>query len=84
MKKIIFLSALLLSIILIVQVLVVGKVALSMFNKKKVEPGTAPDFINMELSEAQRIAGDMGANISVRLEEYSNTVSKNIRKSLLV
>ncbi len=70
-------AAVVLSIILIIQVLVVGKIASSMFGKNKTEEGKAPDFINMELSEAQKIAGDMGINISVRIEEYSSKVSKN-------
>ncbi|XTR37363.1 Stk1 family PASTA domain-containing Ser/Thr kinase [Paraclostridium tenue] len=70
-------AAVVLSIILIIQVLVVGKIASSMFGKNKTEEGKAPDFINMELSEAQKVAGDMGINISVRIEEYSSKVSKN-------
>jgi eukaryotic-like serine/threonine-protein kinase len=70
-------AAVVLSLVLIVQVLVVGKIALSMFGGNKAEPGTTPDFINMELSEAQKAAGEIGATISVRAEEYSNKVSKN-------
>ncbi|WP_331482119.1 Stk1 family PASTA domain-containing Ser/Thr kinase [Paraclostridium ghonii] len=69
-------AAVVLVLILITQIIVIGKIALGFRNKATAE-GTAPNLINMELGEAQKKADEQGLNIRVSIEEYSDTVEKD-------
>lgn len=69
-------AAIVLTLVLITQIVVIGKIALGFKNKDTAE-GTAPNLVNMELDEAQKKADDLGLNIRVSIEEYSDSVEKN-------
>lgn len=69
-------AAIVLTLVLITQIVVIGKIALG-FKSKDTAEGTAPNLLNMELDEAQKKADDLGLNIRVSIEEYSDSVEKN-------
>ncbi|UOW67391.1 Stk1 family PASTA domain-containing Ser/Thr kinase [Paraclostridium bifermentans] len=69
-------AAIVLTLVLIIQIAVIAKIALGFKNKDTAE-GTAPNLINMELDEAQKKADELGLNIRVSIEEYSDSVEKN-------
>lgn len=69
-------AAIVLTLVLITQIAVIAKIALGFKNKDTAE-GTAPNLVNMELDEAQKKADDLGLNIRVSIEEYSDSVEKN-------
>ncbi len=70
-------AAVILSLILITQILVIGKIALPLIKGDSVEQGTTPDLINKDLGEAQEIAEKLGVNVRVKIEEYSSQVEKD-------
>lgn len=69
-------AAVILSLILIAQIIFIGKIALG-FKGNKVEQGTAPELINKTLDEAQDMAKELGVNIRVSVEEYNDKIDKN-------
>lgn len=69
-------AAIVLTLILITQIVVIGKIALG-FKNKDTADGTAPSLLNMELDEAQKKADELGLNVRVSIEEYSDSVEKN-------
>lgn len=69
-------AAIVLTLILITQIVVIGKIALG-FKNKDTADGTAPSLVNMELDEAQKKADELGLNVRVSIEEYSDSVEKN-------
>ncbi len=69
-------AAIVLTLVLITQIAVIAKIALG-FKNKDTAGGTAPNLINMELDEAQKKADELGLNIRVSIEEYSDSVEKN-------
>ncbi|CEQ24236.1 serine/threonine-protein kinase and phosphatase [[Clostridium] sordellii] len=69
-------AAVILSLILIAQIIFIGKIALG-FKGNKVEQGTAPELINKTLDEAQDMAKELGVNIRVSVEEYNDKVDKD-------
>lgn len=69
-------AAVILSLILIVQIIFIGKIALG-FKGNKVEQGTAPELINKTLDEAQDMAKELGVNIRISVEEFSDKIDKN-------
>ncbi|WP_373598377.1 Stk1 family PASTA domain-containing Ser/Thr kinase [Paraclostridium bifermentans] len=70
-------AAVILSLILITQILVIGKIALPLIKGDSVEQGTTPDLLNKDLGEAQEIAEKLGVNVRVKIEEYSSQVEKD-------
>lgn len=70
-------AAVVLSLILIAQIVVIGKIALPLIKGDSVEQGTTPDLINKDLGEAQEIAEKLGINVRVKIEEYSSQVEKD-------
>ncbi|MGL5749487.1 MAG: Stk1 family PASTA domain-containing Ser/Thr kinase [Paraclostridium sp.] len=75
-KRLWKIAAVILSIILVVQVVAIGKLFLG-GSSQKVEEGVTPNFEQLTLSEAEKLAKDIGASVRVRLEEYSNEVPKD-------
>ncbi|MEG0181261.1 MAG: Stk1 family PASTA domain-containing Ser/Thr kinase, partial [Peptostreptococcaceae bacterium] len=69
-------AAVILSLILIVQIIFIGKIALG-FKGNKVEEGTTPNLINMQLDEAQAVANKLDVEIKIRIEEYSDKFEKD-------
>ncbi len=70
-------AAVVLSLILIAQIVVIGKVALPFVKGDEVEQGTTPNLIDKDLEEAQEIAKKLGVNVRVKIEEYSSQIEKD-------
>lgn len=75
-KKVLKVAAIVLTLVLLAQVFLFAKLFL-FGSSQKVEEGIAPNFENLTLSEAEKLADEVGANVKVRLEDYSNSIPKD-------
>ena len=74
-KRMLKIAAVVLTLILLAQIFLFAKFFLS-GKSQKVEQGITPEFRNLTLSQAERLAEKVGAKVRVRLEEYSTEVEE--------
>ena len=74
-KRMLKIAAFVLTLILLAQIFLFAKFFL-IGKSQKVEQGITPEFRNLTLSQAERLAEKVGAKVRVRLEEYSTEVEE--------
>ena len=74
-KRMLKIAAVVLTLILLAQIFLFAKFFL-IGKSQKVEQGITPEFRNLTLSQAERLAEKVGAKVRVRLEEYSTEVEE--------
>ena len=74
-KRMLKIAAVVLTLILLAQIFLFAKFFL-VGKSQKVEQGITPEFRNLTLSQAERLAEKVGAKVRVRLEEYSTEVEE--------
>ena len=74
-KRMLKIAAVVLTLILLAQIFLFAKFFL-IGKSQKVEQGITPQFRNLTLSQAERLAEKVGAKVRVRLEEYSTEVEE--------